>query len=197
MAEKSYLIAGLGNPGQSYEDTRHNVGFQIVDAVAADNGEYLTSKKWDAHYCRVSLWGVRLFFVKPQSYMNLSGRSIARFSDFFKIPAENILIIQDDIDMHPGRLKLILGGGPGGHNGIRSAIQCLGTKDFFRLKYGVGKPGENGVHEKIPVDRYVLSSLTGDEQELLDTRMPCLVDGIEQFVTSGSQKAMNIINVVK
>ena len=197
MAEVTYLIAGLGNPGQNYEYTRHNVGFQVVDAIARNENEYLELNKWDALYCRVSLWGARLFLIKPQSFMNLSGKSVARFADFFKISPDHILVIHDDIDMKPGRLKLVTGGGPGGHNGIRSLIQCLGTKDFFRLKYGVGRPGQNGIHAEIPVDRYVLSSLSSEEQELLDKRMSHIAHGIETFVKFGSQQAMNIINAVK
>ncbi len=197
MAEETYLIVGLGNPGRDYEHTRHNVGFQVVDAIVRNEGGYLELNKWDALYCRVSLWGARLFFVKPQSFMNLSGKSVVRFADFFKISHDRILVIHDDIDMNPGRLKLVAGGGPGGHNGIRSLIQCLGTKDFFRLKYGVGRPGQNGVHADIPVDRYVLASLSSEEQELLDKRMSPLSSGVEAFVKSGSQQAMNIINSVK
>jgi len=197
VAEETYLIVGLGNPGRDYEHTRHNVGFQVVDTMVRNEGEYLELNKWDALYCRISLWGGRLFFVKPQSFMNLSGRSVARFADFFKVSRDRILVIHDDIDMNPGRLKLVAGGGPGGHNGIRSIIQCLGTKDFFRLKYGVGRPGRNGVHADIPVDRYVLASLSSDEQELLDKRMSHLSSGVEAFVKAGSQQAMNIINSVK
>ena len=197
MAEETYLIAGLGNPGRDYEHTRHNVGFQVVDTIVRNEGAYLELNKWDALYCRVSLWGARLFFIKPQSFMNLSGKSVVRFADFFKISHDRILVIHDDIDMNPGRLKLVSGGGPGGHNGIRSIIQCLGTKDFFRLKYGVGRPGRNGVHADIPVDRYVLASLSSEEQELLDKRMSHLSSGVEALVKSGSQQAMNIINSVK
>jgi PTH1 family peptidyl-tRNA hydrolase len=197
VAEETYLIAGLGNPGANYENTRHNVGFQVVDAIARSEKEYLELSKWDAQYCRVSLWGARLFFVKPQTFMNLSGKSVARFADFFKISPGNILVIHDDIDMHPGRIKLVASGGPGGHNGIRSLIQCLGTRDFFRLKYGVGRPGQNGVHADIPVERFVLAPFSADEQVLLEKRMAALIEGVRAFVTSGSQQAMNILNVIK
>lgn len=197
MAEETYLIAGLGNPGAKYEDTRHNVGFQVVDAIARTGNGYLDLNKWDAHYCRLSLWGARVFFIKPQSFMNLSGKSVARFADFFKIRPDHILVIHDDIDMQSGRLKLVAGGGPGGHNGIRSLIQCLGTKEFFRLKYGVGRPGQNGVHSEMPVDRFVLAPFSGDEQSLLDERIVTLGKGVEAFVRSGSQQAMNILNAVK
>lgn len=197
VAEETYLIVGLGNPGANYESTRHNVGFQVVDAIARSEKEYLELQKWEAQYCRAPLWGARLFFVKPQTFMNLSGKSVARFVDFFKINPSHILVIHDDIDMHPGRIKLVAGGGPGGHNGIRSLIQCLGTRDFFRLKYGVGRPGQNGVHADIPVERFVLAPFTGDEQILLEKRMASLIEGVRAFVTSGSQQAMNILNAVK
>ena len=197
MAEETYLIVGLGNPGSKYEQTRHNVGFHVVDAIARSEKEYLEQQKWDAQYCRNSLWGARVFFVKPQTFMNLSGKSIARFVDFFKISNSHILVVHDDIDMHPGRLKLVSGGGPGGHNGIRSLIQCLGTKDFYRLKYGVGRPGQNGVHADIPVEKFVLAPFSKDEYEILENRMESLVDGVKAFVTSGSQKAMNILNALK
>lgn len=197
MAEETYLIVGLGNPGSKYEQTRHNVGFHIVDAIARSEKEYLELLKWDAQYCRTSLWGARVFFVKPQTFMNLSGKSVARFVDFFKISADHILVIHDDIDMNPGRLKLVSGGGPGGHNGIRSLIQCLGTKDFFRLKYGVGRPGQNGVHADIPVERFVLAPFSDDEYGILANRMESLAEGVKAFVTSGSQKAMNILNALK
>jgi len=197
VSEEAYLIAGLGNPGGQYENTRHNVGFQIVDALAKRSGDSLTADKWDALYCQITITGKRIYLLKPQNFMNRSGVSIARFAQFFKIPKECILVIHDDLDMHPGRIKLVATGGAGGHNGIRSVIQCLGSKDFHRLKVGIGRPGQNGVHADIPVDRYVLSSLARDEQQLLDERKDILLDGVEAFIGSGSQKAMNALNGIK
>ncbi len=197
MVEETFLIVGLGNPGPNYEATRHNVGFLIVDELAQRSGLSIDSGKWESLFCRASLWGARVYLVKPQTFMNLSGKAVARFVDFFKITPDHVLVIHDDLDMHCGRLKLVRGGGPGGHNGIRSLIQCLGTKEFFRLKYGIGKPGQNGVHAEMPVERYVLAQFSGEERELLQERMPLLVDGIETFVKSGSQQAMNILNGVK
>ncbi len=197
MDEETYLIAGLGNPGPNYENTRHNVGFQVVDAIARCHGLSPDVNKWDALYCRASLWGARVYLVKPQTFMNLSGKAVRRFADFFKISPSHILVIHDDLDMHSGRVKLVATGGPGGHNGIRSLIQSLGTKDFFRLKYGIGRPGQNGIHPDIPVDRFVLASFAASEQALLDERMPVLAEGVQAFVTSGAQQAMNILNAVK
>ncbi len=195
VTEETYLIVGLGNPGAQYENTRHNVGFRIVDALARSENAYLESKKWDAKFFRISLWGARVFFVEPQTFMNLSGKSVARFVDFYKISTDHILVVHDDIDMKPGRIKLVSGGGPGGHNGIRSLIQCLGTKEFFRLKYGVGRPGQNGIHAEMPVEHFVLAAFSSDEEELLGQRMGSLTEGVREFVISGSQQAMNILNV--
>ncbi len=197
MAEETYLIAGLGNPGPGYEDTRHNIGFLLVDAFARQCNVELNLTKWDAQCARVSQGGDRLFLLKPQTYMNLSGTSVARYADFYKIPTDHILICHDDLDMHPGRLKLVAGGGPGGHNGIRSLIQCLGSKDFFRLKYGIGKPGDNDTHQQMPVEKYVLAQLSSSEHILLEKRMGQIVEGLEVFLEQGSQQAMNSLNGVK
>ena len=197
MSEETYLIAGLGNPGSKYENTRHNVGFQVVDALARRFGSSLSAEKWDALHCRLTIAGKRIYLLKPQCFMNRSGSPVAHFADFFKIPKDRILIIHDDLDMHPGRLKLVATGGPGGHNGIRSIIQSLGSKDFHRLKIGIGRPGQNDIHADIPVERFVLASMSGPEQQILDTRMDDLLAGIECFVESGSQKAMNLLNSIK
>lgn len=197
MSEETYLIAGLGNPGSKYENTRHNVGFQVIDALASRYDTSLTAEKWDTLHCRITIAGKRIYLLKPQNFMNRSGFPIARFADFFKISEDRILIIHDDLDMHPGRLKLVATGGPGGHNGIRSIIQSLGTKDFHRLKVGIGRPGQNDIHAEIPVERFVLTSISAAEQQLLDTRMDILLDGVECFVESGGQKAMNALNSIK
>jgi PTH1 family peptidyl-tRNA hydrolase len=194
VSDETYLIAGLGNPGSKYEGTRHNVGFQVVEALARRYGTSLTTDKWDALHCRITIAGKRVYLVKPQSFMNRSGVPLAHFAQFFKIPVDCLLVIHDDLDMSPGRIKVVATGGAGGHNGIRSVIQCLGTKDFHRLKVGIGRPGQNNIHSDIPVERFVLSSLSNDEQRLLDERMDRLLDGIEDFLASGGQKAMNALN---
>lgn len=197
MSEKTYLVVGLGNPGSKYENTRHNVGFLVIDALARKHGVTLSLEKWDGLHCRLSIAGKRIYLLKPQTFMNLSGTSVARFADFFKIPNDHILVLHDDLDMHPGRLKLVATGGPGGHNGIRSLIQCLGTKDFFRLKIGIGRPGQNNIHSEIPVERFVLGPFPENEKELLEDRIEVLLQGIHAFVELGAQKAMNLLNSVK
>jgi len=197
MGESDYLIVGLGNPGDSYEKTRHNVGFIIVDELARRWDCSLTTEKWQALSGRVSIGCCRICFVKPTTFMNLSGRAVALYAEYFKISPDRILIIHDDIDMPPGRLKLVTGGGAGGHNGIRSLIQSLGTKDFLRLKIGVGRPGKGDIHSDIPVEKYVLSQLPKDERMLLDERMDILEQGIKYLLEEQPVKAMNLINAVK
>lgn len=197
VAEETYLIAGLGNPGNKYENTRHNIGFQVVDALADTLGVSFDAGKWEAFFCRVQVANKRVYLLKPQTYMNLSGKSLARFADFYKIPTDHILVLHDDLDMHPGRLKLVTTGGPGGHNGIKSIIQCLGSKKFFRLKIGIGRPGQNDIHPEIPVERFVLAPFSCEEQKIMDGRMAVLLEGILLFVEFGAQKAMNLLNSVK
>jgi PTH1 family peptidyl-tRNA hydrolase len=197
VSEETYLITGLGNPGGKYEKTRHNVGFVVIDALAQGYGVAFQQEKWDSLYCRVSIAGKRVYLLKPHTFMNLSGTSVARFAEFFKIPNSHILVLHDDLDMHPGRLKLVATGGPGGHNGIRSIIQCLGTKDFFRLKIGIGRPGQNNIHADMPVEHFVLAPFSESERQLLEERISLLLEGIQVFVEFGYQKAMNLLNSVK
>ncbi|SHO50494.1 peptidyl-tRNA hydrolase [Desulfopila aestuarii DSM 18488] len=197
MTDNEFLFIGLGNPGPKYSDTRHNVGFLVVDELARLWGETITSQKWEAQFCRLSRWSSRLTLIKPMTYMNLSGRAVAQFVNFYRIPVENIVVIHDDLDMHPGRLKLVTGGGAGGHNGIRSITQHLGDNGFHRLKIGIGRPGKNGVHPDFPVDQYVLSAMSRDEVELMNERISSIEDGLKYFVSDGPARAMSLINSIK
>jgi PTH1 family peptidyl-tRNA hydrolase len=197
MGEGDYLIVGLGNPGDSYKQTRHNIGFLVVDELARRWGAVLSSEKWQARSARISLSGCRVCLLKPVTFMNLSGRAVALYAEYFKVLPDHILVIHDDIDMASGRLKLVAGGGAGGHNGIRSLVQSLATSDFLRLKVGIGRPGREEVHPDIPVERYVLSPLSDAEKQLLGERMDIIEQGIRLFLEDGSARAMNLINSVK
>lgn len=197
MTQNDFLIVGLGNPGKKYEDTRHNVGFLIVDELVRRWGEGFSSEKWNAMWCRMRRWDTRLTIIKPTTYMNLSGRSVAEFAKFYKVPPQNIVVIHDDLDMTPGRLKLVCGGGAGGHNGIRSITESIGSNAFLRLKVGIGRPGKNGVHPDVPVENYVLSALSGEEQSLLTDRYDILEEGMQRLIVESPAKAMNLINSVK
>jgi len=197
MRENTFIIAGLGNPGEKYDETRHNVGFMVVDALARKYDCEVNLEKWEAVSTRISLYNRKVFLVKPLTYMNLSGKAVARFIDFYKLPLQNLLVIHDDLDMRPGRVKLTVGGGHGGHNGIRSLVQYLGGNDFLRLKIGIGRPGQGGVHPGIPVENYVLSRFSAEEREEVSSRMEPLIQGIGFLLQDDVSKAMNLLNSFK
>ena len=197
MGEETFVIVGLGNPGEKYIGTRHNIGFMVVDELARRCNSLLALEKWDSFSARVSLFGVKVCLVKPQTYMNVSGKAVARFTDFYKTPLHRLLVVHDDLDMKPGRIKLISGGGSGGHNGIRSLIQHLGDKEFFRLKIGIGKPGLGSTQFDMPVEHYVLAQLSGEERETITGRMDSLIQGVQYFLQDDTGKAMNLLNGLK
>ncbi len=197
MGNDLFLIVGLGNPGHEYAATRHNVGFMVVDELAGRWGQSCEQVKWQSHFVQLTAWGRRLCLIKPDTFMNLSGQAVARFVDFYKAPFDHLLVIHDDIDMNPGRVKLVAGGGAGGHNGIRSLIQCLGTSDFLRLKIGVGRPGAAAIPAGIPVEKYVLSSFFPEEMSMLAQKMDVIAQGVEFLVRDGNARAMNLLNSVK
>jgi peptidyl-tRNA hydrolase, PTH1 family len=197
MGEETFIIAGLGNPGEKYINTRHNIGFMVVDQLAGKWNCTLTLEKWESFFTRVSLFGQKACLVKPMTYMNVSGKAVARFVDFYKTPPHRLLVVHDDLDMKLGKVKLIAGGGSGGHNGIRSLIQHLGDKDFFRLKIGIGRPGQDSVHPGIPVEHYVLTQFSVEEREVIASRMDSLIQGIEYFLQDDVSKAMNLLNGLK
>ncbi len=197
MDDDSFLIVGLGNPGDKYTKTRHNIGFLVVDEFAEKNRCQINHERWDALSSRTALFGRKVYLIKPQTFMNLSGKAVARFVDFYKIPVQNLLVIQDDLDMKLGRVKLTRGGGHGGHNGIRSLIQYLGERDFFRLKIGIGRPGRDMVHPDIPVENYVLTKFSSDEVAIIAQRMSLLVEGIGVVLKGDIDGAMNLLNSLK
>ena len=197
MSFDPYLMVGLGNPGAKYHGTRHNVGFEIVDAFAKHNNIEITAEKWESLNGKLMLGATPIHLVKPLTYMNLSGKSVARFVDFFKIPIENILVVHDDLDMNTGRLKLVSGGGTGGHNGIRSIVNHLGDNGFNRLKIGIGRPGSGNIHADIPVDRYVLTSFQDDEKDIIENRVLDIIQGLDIFFSGDVSRAMNYLNSFK
>jgi PTH1 family peptidyl-tRNA hydrolase len=147
------LVAGLGNPGREYAQTRHNVGWMVVDELARRHDGSFRAK-FSGRLAEVRLGELRLALLEPETYMNESGRSIAAAARFFKAPVESLLVVHDDVDLEEGRLQTRLGGGLAGHNGLRSIAQALGTPDFLRLRVGVGRPGRGDPRS---VADYVLS----------------------------------------
>ena len=194
MADTRYLLVGLGNPGSEYEQTRHNVGFIFLDHLAQQAGCQVDGQKMDGLYAQVRSFGSQLLFLKPQTYMNRSGKSVRAFADYFKIPKERILVLHDDLDLATGRIKVVSKGGAGGHNGIRSIAQHLGGTDFSRIKIGIGRPPHNEQGQGQPVDRYVLSRMHDDEIQLFAQRFDLVDEAVELFVRDGIARCMNSIN---
>ncbi|MFO7808755.1 aminoacyl-tRNA hydrolase [Guyparkeria sp.] len=158
------LIVGLGNPGQKYDGTRHNAGFWAVDAIAAAlSGHWAEGRKFKGATTRVIVDGVDLRLLRPDTFMNRSGQSVGPLAQFFKIAPEEILVIHDELDLPPGRMRLKCGGGHGGHNGLKDIQAALGSADFWRLRIGVGHPGHRDA-----VVGYVLTNPPPDERRLIE-----------------------------
>ena len=174
------LIVGLGNPGKEYAATRHNAGFWWVDELTRSHSvSFKSDSKFHGLVARASLHGHEVHLLKPQTFMNISGRAVGALAQFYKIEPAQILVVHDELDLPPGSAKLKLGGGHGGHNGLKDIIAHLGTKDFWRLRIGIGHPGERN-----EVSNYVLNSPRKEEQVLIDEAMqraqevaPLIIEG--------------------
>ena len=186
------LICGLGNPGREYERHRHNIGFMVVEALLPRARGELNQEKFQARVGQGTLGGERILFVEPQTYMNLSGRSLAEAARFYKVAVEDILVIHDELDLPFGRLQLKAGGGTGGHNGLKSSVQSLGADGFIRLRFGIGKP--EGPNAKERVAGYVLSNFDDGERRQLEEFIGRASDMAETWAREGLATAMNRFN---
>lgn len=194
MADDRVLIVGLGNPGTKYEKTRHNAGFLAVDYFADDAGLLVSTEKMQGAYGVVRMAGKQVFVLKPMTYMNRSGESIAKYARYFSVETEHILVIHDDLDLEPGRIKIVSGGGAGGHNGIRSAVNHLGTNEFARLKIGIGRPVATESGTVMPVEKYVLSRFSAEQWQLFQENLDKVAEGIRLYINQGVEVSMNRIN---
>ena len=182
------LVAGLGNPGREYERTRHNLGWLVLEELARRHGGSWRSK-FSGSLAEVRLDGLRLALLKPETYMNESGRSVSAAARFFKVEPERLLVVHDDVDLEPGRLQARAGGGLAGHNGLRSLAQDLGTQDFERLRIGVGRPGRGDPRS---VSDWVLSGFAPeDDVEGLVSRAS---DAVETIASQGLGPAQATFN---
>lgn len=186
------LICGLGNPGREYERHRHNIGFMVVEALLSRARAELNQEKFQAKVGQGSLGSERILFLEPQTYMNLSGRSLAEAARFYKVAVEDILVIHDELDLPFGRLQLKAGGGTGGHNGLKSSVQSLGADSFIRLRFGIGKP--EGPNAKERVAGYVLSNFDDGERRQLEELIGRSADMAETWAREGLATAMNRFN---
>src|SRR5215208_7181311 len=182
------LVAGLGNPGREYAQTRHNIGWLVVDELAHRHGGSFRSK-FSGQLAEVRFGEQKLALLKPETYMNESGRSLAAAARFFKVDPGAALVVHDDVDLEAGRLQARLGGGLAGHNGLRSIAQALGTQQFLRLRIGVGRPGRG---DRRPVADYVLSPFEPDED--VDELVSRSADAVESLARDGLERTQSRYN---
>lgn len=186
----SWLVVGLGNPGEEYENTRHNAGFLVADELGERGGFPIRRLKFKALTGAAVIGGQGVLVMKPVTYMNLSGEAVGEAARFYKVPPDHVLIISDDVDLPLGRLRIRTVGSAGGHNGLKSVIQHLGSDRFPRLKVGVGaKPRPD-----YDMADWVLGKLRGEDKKVMDEAVRRAADAVECFLRDGPQKAMNLFN---
>lgn len=184
------LIVGLGNPGREYEKSRHNAGFRVVDRLGLALNTTVNKKMMRALVGQGLIGGEKVVLAKPQTYMNLSGESVRALIQWFKLAAADLLVISDDLDLPPGKLRIRAGGGSGGHKGIESIAAALGTDNFSRLRLGIGRP----VNPSIEPSDYVLGHFGPEEAEELEKSLDLAVEAAICIVREGLEKAMNLFN---
>ena len=183
------LIIGLGNPGSRYQYTRHNIGFLVIDKLASDYNISVSLKGFDACFGRGKIGDIPVLLAKPQTYMNISGVSVKKLIDYFKINLEDLIIVHDDIDLPFETIRLKAGGGHAGHKGLISIINHLGDMEFIRVRIGITKPPDRSM-----VEKYVLEPFTEGEMKLLPRITASASDAVTMTVSSGIQAAMNHYN---
>jgi len=185
-----WLLVCLGNPGDQYENTRHNVGFMVADELADRANVPIQKLKYKALTNTITLGGQKVLVMKPVTYMNLSGEAVRQAVDFFKIPADHVLVVSDDTALAVGRLRIRKGGSAGGHNGLKNIIQHLGTDQFPRLRLGVGeKP-----HPDYDLADWVLGKFQGEDKKAMDAAVKKAADAVECILSQGLDKGMNRYN---
>ena len=189
-AAVDWLVVGLGNPGAKYEHTRHNMGFLTVDLLAEQAGVKLNKVKFKSAYNIISFAGAKCLVMKPQTYMNLSGEAVREAVQFYKIPADRVLVIYDDVSLPVGKLRVRPTGSAGGHNGIKNIIAHLGTQEFPRIKIGTGAPSGGGAEM---ID-WVIGVPSQAERKILVESFENAVKAAEDIIENGCQKAMNDYN---
>ena len=183
------LVVGLGNPGTEYRGHRHNVGFQVVDRLAGAVGMALGHSKFQSRFGQGDVGKTRLLLLEPETFMNASGGAVSAAARFYKVAPEGLLVVHDELDLSFGRLQLKRGGGTGGHNGLESIVEQLGTPDFARLRFGIGKP--QGPNAKERVVGYVLHDFSSEEKAALEPLLERSVDMARAWVSLGLAEAMN------
>ncbi|MBA0125465.1 aminoacyl-tRNA hydrolase [Haloechinothrix sp. YIM 98757] len=188
-AGERVLLAGLGNPGPGYAGNRHNIGFGVLEELASRMGEKFTSHKARADVVEGRLAGCRVVLAKPRSYMNLSGGPVSGLARFFGVEPSGIVAVHDELDLDFGAVRLKFGGGESGHNGLRSITKSLGTKDYYRVRFGVGRPPG-----RMPAADYVLKDFSAAERRELDLHIGTCADAVETLLEKGLAAAQTIFH---
>ena len=181
------LIVGLGNPGKKYEKTRHNMGFETIDKLASSFCETIDKSGFKGLYKNIKYFDEDIILLKPMTFMNLSGESVLELACYFKIDPEDIIVIYDDVDFEPGKIKIKLDGSSGGHNGLKSIISCLKSEKFIHVRIGIGKP-------QFPLIDWVLSKPIKDERVLIEEAQNKAVEAIKFGLKENFDKAMSLYN---
>lgn len=191
MTQAISLIAGLGNPGPEYAETRHNAGFRFLDLLLAGHGASLRLEpRFRGHVARVSIAGREVWLLAPDTFMNHSGESVAKLARFYKIPVGEVLVAHDELDLPPGVARLKVGGGDGGHNGLKDITAQLGGGEYARLRLGIGRPATSA-----QVTSFVLRRAPAAEQTLLDEAIRATLTHLDDIVRGQFQKVMNALHV--
>lgn len=185
-----YLVVGLGNIGKEYENTRHNIGFDVVDTIADKYNIQLNRQKFKGTYGEGRVGQEKVVLLKPSTYMNLSGESVREAVNFYKLENKDIIVIYDDMSIEVGKLRLRSKGSAGGHNGIKNIISNLSSDEFFRIKVGIGQTDKDVVN-------YVLGKFSKKEREIIDKVIDVVVDATTNVISEGMQNAMNKFNGIK
>jgi len=189
VSKSIQLIAGLGNPGPSYEATRHNIGQRFIQALAGRYSGEFRASRFSGQVCELTIDGHRCRLLQPDTFMNESGRSVLSIYSYFRLQPEELLVVHDELDLQLGTVRLKLGGGPGGHKGLRDIIQSLGTGDFARLRFGIGRPQAGG-----DVTGYVLSRPPPSERVELEAALERSLDYISGIVAGDFEKVMTTLH---
>ncbi|MFI0410168.1 aminoacyl-tRNA hydrolase [Actinomadura sp. 3N508] len=189
MSADLWLVAGLGNPGPGYAKNRHNAGFMVLDVLAARVGGRFKSHRARAEVLEGRLAGARAVLAKPRSFMNESGGPVKGLCDFYKVPAERLIVVHDELDIPFGAVRLKLGGGDNGHNGLRSVTKSLGTRDYLRVRFGVGRPPG-----RMDAAAFVLKDFSAAERKGLDLDVDRAADAVEALIADGLGAAQNVFH---
>ena len=186
----SWIAVFLGNPGSKYENTRHNAGFMTADAIEKKTGQKIKKLKYNALTASAALGGVKLFLMKPQTYMNLSGGAVKQAMSFYKVPLSNVIVVSDDVSLPAGKLRIRRSGSSGGHNGLKDIIDKCGGEGFPRIKIGVGSPP----YEDYDMADWVLSKLSGQDGKAIAAAAVQAAEALETIITQNVETAMTMYN---